>query len=240
MLNLLDNAAKWSPPGGRVGVRLRTGRPVHAELVVSDHGPGIPPHERRLVFERFYRSTSARAMPGSGLGLAIVKQVVLKHGGDASHRRDASPAASRRARRFYVLLPGARSRRRPGDTRPRSRELAGGQRRAMGELGRPLAEAVWACPEGSLSGFSARSGNREGATSLYDSCRTSTDSRKSTAAHMTNHPRYSPPPPPGPAAGAARARGAGISRPAAPATVPAAALRLALRDPAAAAYRTTP
>ena len=69
------------PAGGHVGVRMRQLDPSHAELVVSDHGPGIPPHERRLVFERFYRSTTARALPGSGLGLAIVKQVVLNHGG---------------------------------------------------------------------------------------------------------------------------------------------------------------
>jgi two-component system, OmpR family, sensor histidine kinase MprB len=81
VLNLLDNAAKWSPTGGQVGVRLTQIDPLHAELVVSDRGPGIPPHERPLVFERFYRSTSARAMPGSGLGLAIVKQVAVKHGG---------------------------------------------------------------------------------------------------------------------------------------------------------------
>ena len=70
-----DNAAKWSPSGQRVGVRLRQLNATHAELVVSDHGPGIPTHERALVFERFFRSTTARAMPGSGLGLAIVKQV---------------------------------------------------------------------------------------------------------------------------------------------------------------------
>ncbi|WP_111509531.1 HAMP domain-containing sensor histidine kinase [Mycobacterium kyogaense] len=81
VLNLLDNAAKWSPPGGRVGVVLRQIDANHAALVVSDNGPGIPAHERDLVFERFYRSTAARAMPGSGLGLAIVKQVVAKHGG---------------------------------------------------------------------------------------------------------------------------------------------------------------
>ncbi|MHA0288882.1 ATP-binding protein [Mycobacterium sp. C3-094] len=81
VLNLLDNAAKWSPPGGRVGVRLRQIDANHAALVVSDNGPGIPANERDLVFERFYRSTAARAMPGSGLGLAIVKQVVVKHGG---------------------------------------------------------------------------------------------------------------------------------------------------------------
>lgn len=60
VLNLLDNAAKWSPPGGHVGVRLTQTDPVHAELVVSDRGPGIPEAERRLVFERFYRSTAAR------------------------------------------------------------------------------------------------------------------------------------------------------------------------------------
>jgi two-component system, OmpR family, sensor histidine kinase MprB len=105
VLNLLDNAAKWSPPGGRVGVRLAQTDPVHAELVVADHGPGIPPQERRLVFERFYRSTAARAMPGSGLGLAIVKQVVLKHGG-ALKVEDTVPGGDPPGTSFYVMLPG--------------------------------------------------------------------------------------------------------------------------------------
>lgn len=81
VLNLLDNAAKWSPSGTAVSVRLAQVDAAHAELVISDHGPGIPPAERDLVFERFYWATPARGMPGSGLGLAIVKQVVLKHGG---------------------------------------------------------------------------------------------------------------------------------------------------------------
>jgi two-component system, OmpR family, sensor histidine kinase MprB len=105
VLNLLDNAAKWSPPGGRVGLRLTQVGPSHAELVVSDRGPGIPLQERRLVFERFYRSTAARAMPGSGLGLAIVKQVVLKHGGTLRVEETViggqPPGTS-----IYVLLPG--------------------------------------------------------------------------------------------------------------------------------------
>jgi two-component system sensor histidine kinase MprB len=79
VLNLLDNAAKWSPAGGTVGLRLRQVDVAHAEIVVSDEGPGIAPEERGLVFERFYRSTSARAMPGSGLGLAIVKHVLSRH-----------------------------------------------------------------------------------------------------------------------------------------------------------------
>jgi two-component system sensor histidine kinase MprB len=104
-LNLMDNAAKWSPPGGHVGVRLRQLDPSHAELVVSDNGPGIPPQERRLVFERFYRSTTARALPGSGLGLAIVKQVVLNHGG-LLRVEDTVPGGQPPGTSIYVLLPG--------------------------------------------------------------------------------------------------------------------------------------
>ena len=105
VLNLMDNAAKWSPSGGNVGVRLRQLNASHAELVVSDHGPGIPTHERALVFERFFRSTTARAMPGSGLGLAIVIQVVLKHGG-ALRVEDTVPGGQPPGTSIYVLLPG--------------------------------------------------------------------------------------------------------------------------------------
>jgi two-component system, OmpR family, sensor histidine kinase MprB len=79
--------------------------PSHAELVVSDRGPGIPLHERRLVFERFYRSTTARALPGSGLGLAIVKQVVLNHGG-LLRVEDTVPGGQPPGTSIYVLLPG--------------------------------------------------------------------------------------------------------------------------------------
>jgi two-component system sensor histidine kinase MprB len=105
VLNLLDNAAKWSPAGGRVEVRLTQTDPWHAELVVADHGPGIPPQERPLVFERFFRSTSARALPGSGLGLAIVKQVVLKHGG-VLRVEDTVPGGQPPGASVHVLLPG--------------------------------------------------------------------------------------------------------------------------------------
>ena len=68
-------------------------------------GPGIPPQERRLVFERFFRSTSARAMPGSGLGLAIVKQVVLKHGGTL-RVEDTVPGGQPPGTSIHVVLPG--------------------------------------------------------------------------------------------------------------------------------------
>jgi len=105
VLNLMDNAAKWSPPGGHVGVRMRQLDPLHAELVVSDQGPGIPPQERRLVFERFYRSTTARAMPGSGLGLAIVKKVVLNHGA-LLRIEDTVPGGQPPGTSIYVLFPG--------------------------------------------------------------------------------------------------------------------------------------
>ncbi|SEG26918.1 two-component system, OmpR family, sensor histidine kinase MprB [Nonomuraea solani] len=76
VLNLIDNAAKFSP-GGQVEVRLRDGR-----LTVRDHGPGLPEEELPHVFERFWRSPSARGMPGSGLGLAIVAQAVAEADGE--------------------------------------------------------------------------------------------------------------------------------------------------------------
>jgi two-component system sensor histidine kinase MprB len=74
--NLLDNAAKWSPPGGTVDVRLRDG-----ELVVRDRGPGFGNQDLPFVFNRFYRASEARKLPGSGLGLAIVRQAAEAHGG---------------------------------------------------------------------------------------------------------------------------------------------------------------
>jgi two-component system sensor histidine kinase MprB len=80
--NLLDNAAKWSPPGGEVEVVVRDGT-----VVVRDHGPGIAEEDLPYVFDRFYRSPSARTMPGSGLGLAIVRQVAEAHGGDVRAER---------------------------------------------------------------------------------------------------------------------------------------------------------
>jgi two-component system sensor histidine kinase MprB len=80
VLNLLDNAAKWSPPDGTVHIRLSTVDEL-AELTVTDEGPGISEEDRPKVFERFYRATAARSMPGSGLGLAIVAQIVEAHEG---------------------------------------------------------------------------------------------------------------------------------------------------------------
>jgi two-component system, OmpR family, sensor histidine kinase MprB len=74
--NLVENAAKWSNSGGRVELTTAEG-----SLTVRDHGPGVPEADRRFIFERFYRSESARSQPGSGLGLAIVRQIAESHGG---------------------------------------------------------------------------------------------------------------------------------------------------------------
>ncbi|WP_137875071.1 HAMP domain-containing sensor histidine kinase [Rhodococcus sp. Q] len=102
VLNVLDNAAKWSPPGEQVRVRMRQLDAGHLALVVDDAGPGIPEEDRDLVFERFYRSTEARSMPGSGLGLAIVRQVVVKHGGTVT-----AGASARGGALLTIVLPGS-------------------------------------------------------------------------------------------------------------------------------------
>ena len=81
LLNLLDNAAKWSPDNGTVRVKMKPKANGLMEISFADSGPGIPVEDRAKVFERFYRSIQSRSMPGSGLGLAIVQQVVVRHGG---------------------------------------------------------------------------------------------------------------------------------------------------------------
>lgn len=92
--NLLDNAAKWSPDGAEVEVRVGDGA-----LIVRDHGPGIAEEDLPYVFDRFYRARSARGLPGSGLGLAIVRQVAEAHGGDVVAER-AEGGGTRMVLRF--------------------------------------------------------------------------------------------------------------------------------------------
>jgi two-component system sensor histidine kinase MprB len=89
--NLLDNACKWSVPGGNIEVVVSRG-----EVAVRDHGPGIDDADLPHVFDRFYRGVSARALPGSGLGLAIVRQVAEAHGGSVvAERADGGGALLR-------------------------------------------------------------------------------------------------------------------------------------------------
>jgi phosphate transport system protein len=81
--NLVDNAVKYSPPGGRIQIIATPAGPGRVEVRVHDQGPGIPPEARVRVFERFYRvdKTRARELGGTGLGLSIVKHIVEAHGG---------------------------------------------------------------------------------------------------------------------------------------------------------------
>jgi two-component system sensor histidine kinase MprB len=96
--NLLDNAAKWSPPGSIVELSVAAGT-----VVVRDHGSGIPPEDLPFVFDRFYRSAAGRSMPGSGLGLAIVRQVAESHGASVT-AENADGGGARFTLRFPEIL----------------------------------------------------------------------------------------------------------------------------------------
>jgi two-component system sensor histidine kinase MprB len=97
IMNVLDNAVKWSPPDGTVHVEV-----AGAAITVTDNGPGIDADDVRHVFERFWRAPAARAMPGSGLGLSIVRRVVDDHHGAVTI--DANPDGGTRVR---ITLPAA-------------------------------------------------------------------------------------------------------------------------------------
>ncbi|MDT0398582.1 MULTISPECIES: HAMP domain-containing sensor histidine kinase [Streptomyces] len=97
VVNILDNAVKFSPAGATVDVRLTDG-----VLTVRDHGPGIPADELPYVFDRFWRSPGARALPGSGLGLSIVARTVQQAGGEVSLARADGGGTT-----ATIRLPGA-------------------------------------------------------------------------------------------------------------------------------------
>jgi signal transduction histidine kinase len=99
--NLLTNAVKFSPPGSAVEVRVIR-RDGVGELLVADHGPGIPDADRPHVFEPFFRGTGALTVgaPGTGVGLAVVKELAERMGGSvAVSDRDGGGS------RFTVTLP---------------------------------------------------------------------------------------------------------------------------------------
>ncbi len=113
--NLLENAVRYSPPGGAVQLRARAGtspsqragaprRPAEVVIEVADQGPGIPESEAQRVFERFYRADAARAsnQGGAGLGLAIARWIVDLHGGRIRPERNQPHGC-----RMVVVLPEA-------------------------------------------------------------------------------------------------------------------------------------
>ena len=97
--NLVDNACKYTPAGGRIDVRVGvdSGRAV---LTVSDNGPGVPESEQARIWERLYRGDKSRSEAGLGLGLSLVRAVVVAHGGEVAVRNAPAGGAV-----FEVRLP---------------------------------------------------------------------------------------------------------------------------------------
>ena len=99
--NLLDNAAKYTPAGTRIRIAAVADAPM-VRVVVEDEGPGLPPGDPRLLFEKFQRGHEESPVVGAGLGLAICSAIVSAHGGEITARHGTHGGA-----RFEFTLPVA-------------------------------------------------------------------------------------------------------------------------------------
>jgi two-component system sensor histidine kinase BaeS len=102
--NLLTNALKFTPPGGRVTVQVGP-HAVEAVLTVTDTGPGIPADELPRIFDRFWRSPQAAQISGSGIGLAMAAELTRAHGGQLSAR--SQPGQGTEMTLVLPLVPAA-------------------------------------------------------------------------------------------------------------------------------------
>jgi two-component system phosphate regulon sensor histidine kinase PhoR len=109
--NLVDNAVRYTPEGGRIDVQWRWRGDGNAEIAVADNGPGIAREHLPRLTERFYRVDGSRSREtgGTGLGLSIVKHVVQRHGGEVDISSEVGKGAT-----FKLVLPALRVRRRAG------------------------------------------------------------------------------------------------------------------------------
>ena len=105
LVNLLDNAIKYSPAGSQILVRVQSGGDKQAYLEVIDQGPGIPREHQPHVFDRFFRVDKARTREwgGAGLGLSITRWAVEAHGGDITLKSEEGQGST-----FRVSLPLAK------------------------------------------------------------------------------------------------------------------------------------
>ena len=99
-INLLTNAAKFSPPGGVVALAATSAPLGFVRFSVRDQGPGIPAESVSRVFDRFYRAPG-QAKSGASLGLAIAREIVVAHGGSIACTSEPGAGAD-----FHFLLPG--------------------------------------------------------------------------------------------------------------------------------------
>jgi signal transduction histidine kinase len=97
--NLLDNAVKYTPSGGRVKISVRD-QPGQAIVTFSDTGIGIPTEEQDKIWARLYRGDKSRSQRGLGLGLSLVKAVVEAHGGKAAVASIVDKGSA-----FTIMLP---------------------------------------------------------------------------------------------------------------------------------------
>jgi two-component system phosphate regulon sensor histidine kinase PhoR len=117
--NLVNNAVRYTPEGGRIDVKARVLPDGSGEVAVADTGPGIAREHLPRLTERFYRVDGSRSREtgGTGLGLSIVKHVVQRHGGELDIRSEIGKGSV-----FRIVLPAARVRLRAGASVPDTRE----------------------------------------------------------------------------------------------------------------------
>ena len=98
--NLIDNAVKYTPATGTIGLQVQRTASDRVCIEVADDGPGIPPEEQRQIFEKFSRGQNGPRVPGAGLGLYLVQFIARLHGGQVE-----LVSAPGTGSRFRILLP---------------------------------------------------------------------------------------------------------------------------------------
>jgi signal transduction histidine kinase len=102
--NLLDNAIKYTPPGGRVNMSIHAASDRRIKAEVIDTGIGISAEDLPHIFDRFYRCDPSRSQTGTGLGLSFARTVARAHGGDITVASKPDLGST-----FSVILPGMKS-----------------------------------------------------------------------------------------------------------------------------------